>query len=122
MGIKLTDSAVLQNVWNVLYKSIFYIISLYGCCFVCECDFFLFFLITVILHSDFFAGKRISALATESYNSSVNYNRQKPSVIFCVQFSTFLYKCAIFYHFMNKPDQRDGCKRFVILLLIDCFL
>lgn len=69
-----------------------------------------FFLITVILHSDFFAGKRISALATESYNSSVNYSRQKPSVIFCVQFSTFLYKCAIFYHFMNKPDQRDGCK------------
>lgn len=85
-----------------------------------SCCFFLFFLITVILHSDFFAGKRISALATESYNSSVNYNRQKPSVIFCVQFSTFLYKCAIFYHFMNKPDQRDGCKIFVIL--IDCYL
>lgn len=69
----------------------------------------------------FFAGKRISALATESYNSSVNYNRQKPSVIFCVQFSTFLYKCAIFYHFMNKPDQRDGCKRFVVLF-IDWYL
>lgn len=63
-----------------------------------------FFFITVTFHSDFFAGKR-STLATESYNSSNNYIRQKPSVIFCVQFSTFLYICAIFYHFMNKNVQ-----------------
>lgn len=68
---------------------------------MCLCVYVCFF-ITVILHSDFFAGKRISSLATESYNSSINYNRQMPSVIFCVQFSTFLYKCAIFYQFMNK--------------------
>lgn len=61
--------------------------------------------VTVILHSDFFAGKRISPIATESYNSSINYNRRKPSVIFCVQFSTFLYKCAIFYQFTNKHVQ-----------------
>lgn len=41
-------------------------------------------------------------LAKENYNSSINYSRQKPSVIFCVQFSTFLYKCAIFDQFVNK--------------------
>lgn len=81
--------------------------------YVCECFFF------NNCHPSFwlFAGKRISALATESYNSSVNYNRQKPSVIFCVQFSTFLYKCAIFYQFMNKPVQWDGCRTFVIVFL-----
>lgn len=80
---------------------------------VCVFLFFVCFFRTVILYSDFFAGKRISPLATESYNSSINYNRQKPSVIFCVQFSTFLYKCAIFYQFMNKHVQWDGCRMFV---------
>lgn len=33
------------------------------------------FFIAVILHSDFFAGKRISHLASESYYSSNNYIR-----------------------------------------------
>lgn len=80
--------------------------------YVCVYFFDLFF-ITVILHSDFFAGKRIIPLAPKRYNSRANYNRQKPTVIFCVQFSTFLYKCAIFYQFMNKDVQRAGCSRFV---------
>ena len=39
------------------------------------CVLLIFFFIAVILHYDFFAGKRISPLATESYNSSINYNR-----------------------------------------------
>lgn len=103
-------------------KLSFYINEPYGRCLLCVCvvDFFFFF-ITVILHYDFFAGKRISPLATESYNSSINYNRQKPSVIFCVQFSTFLYKCAIFYQFMNKHVQWDGCRMFV-KLFFSCLL
>ncbi len=97
-------------------KLSFYINELYGRCLLCVCV-VVFFFITVILHSDFFAGKRISPLATESYNSSINYNRQKLSVIFCVQFSTFLYKCAIFYQFMNKHVQWDGCRMFVKLFI-----
>lgn len=78
---------------------------------MCPCVF-----VTVIRHFDFFAGKRISPLATERYDSSINYNRLKPSDIFCVQFSTFLFKCAIFYQFMNKHVW-DGCRIVVFFWL-----
>lgn len=54
------------------------------------------FLITVILHSDFFAGKRIIPLATKSYNSSINYNRQKAKCyILCTIFYIFIQMCYI---------------------------
>lgn len=99
-------------------KLSFYINELYGCCLLCVC----FFFITVILHSDFFAGKRISPLAKESYNSSINYNRQKPSVIFCVQFSTFLYKCTIFDQFVNKHVQFGMDAKCSLYMYTLCFM